>query len=211
MAAQVDHLAAGRWIRLLRPMVDADGLAFAAGGTWRIDAIAVDTSTLTVTFRLHAAGGDVTMRLDLRAPESPRLGRMRDWFEIVDPPADAPPEPEPAPSPRILSTLANELRSGDIAAAEARVRDLAAHRQYGGENLQVLAERLEAVARELSPVDRDRAAWLYDRAIDCWYGWGALATSGGDGTARASRIEAARARHAAFLAKALGPSPAGEA
>lgn len=33
---------------------------------------------------------------------------------------------------------------------------------------------------------RDRAAaeWLYDRAIDCWYGWGSLATRGGDGAAR---------------------------
>jgi len=195
MAVQVDHLMAGRWIRLLRDMADADGVAFTAGGTWRIDAIAVDMATLVVTFSL----GGATMRLDLRAPDGPRLGRMRDWFEVVEPPADAPPEPQP---PRILSPLAIELRSGDVGAAEAVIRHLAARREYRGENLQSLAEALEAVARELSSVDRERAAWLYERAIEAWYGWGSMATSGGDGAARVPRIEAARARHAAFLARA---------
>jgi hypothetical protein len=52
----------------------------------------------------------------------------------------------------------------------------------------------------LSIVDRARAAWVYGRAIDAWYGWGAMATSGGDGAARAPRTEAALARHAVFLA-----------
>lgn len=200
MGTQVDHLAAGRWIHLLRSVVDADGAAFAAGGTWRIEAIDSPMGSLIVTFRLFAVAGGATMRLDLRAPDGPRLGRMRDWFEVVDPPADAPPEPEPSRPPRALSALASALRSGDIGAAEARVRDLAARPEYRGENLEALAERLEAVARELPPADRERAAWLYDRAIDCWYGWGALATSGGDGAARARRIEAACARHAAFRA-----------
>lgn len=202
MATQVDHLAAGRWIHLLRSVVDADGVAFVAGGTWRIDAIESPMGSLIVTFRLFALAGGATMRLDLRAPDGPLLGRMRDWFEVVDPPADAPPEPAPSRTPRILSTLAQALRAGDIGAAEATVRDLAARPEYRGENLEALAERLEAVARELSTVDRERAAWLYDRAIDSWYGWGAMATSGGDGAARATRIEAARARHAAFLAAA---------
>ncbi|MBX3501651.1 MAG: hypothetical protein KF889_19595 [Alphaproteobacteria bacterium] len=202
MAIQVDHLAVGRWIRLLRPVSDAEGLTFAAGATWRIDAIAADTSTLIVTLRLYAVGSDATMRLDLRAPDGPRLGRMREWFEVVDPPCVVPSGPEPSREPEGLSTLARELRLGDIGAADARVRELAMRPRYAGENLQALAERLEAVARELSAVDLDRAAWIYEQAIDCWHGWGAMATSGGDGAARAPRIEAAQARQAAFLARA---------
>lgn len=196
MAVQVDHLVAGRWIRLLRPVVDADRVAFPTDGTWRIDSIVVDMATLIATLDLRGA----TMRIDLRAPDGPRLGRMRDWFEVIDPPADAAPEPQPEPALRTLSPLATELRSIDLEAAEALVRDLAARPAYRGENLQALAEYLEALARELCSADRDRAAWLYDRAIDAWYGWGAMATSGGDGAARAPRIEAALARHAAFLA-----------
>lgn len=200
MATQVDHLAAGRWVRVLRSVVDADGVVFAAGGTWRIDAIESQFGSLVVTFRLFAAAGAATMRLDLRAPDGPRLGRMRDWFEVIEPPADAPPEPELPRTPRVLSALAEALRVGDIGEAEARLRDLAARPEYRGENLETLAERLESVARELAAVDRARAGWLYDRAIDCWYGWGAMATSGGDGAARAPRIDAARTRRAAFLA-----------
>lgn len=77
MATQVDHLAAGRWIRLLRSVVDADGLAFAADGTWRIDAIESQMGSLIVTFRLFAMAGGATMRLDLRAPGTPRSWRRR--------------------------------------------------------------------------------------------------------------------------------------
>lgn len=183
-------------MRLLRPVVDAARRAFAEGSVWHIEAIDADIATMKVTLRLRSCDGEAAVLcLDLRAPDGPRLGRMRDWFEVIDPPVDSRPE---LPRPRDLSALAEALRSDDLVAAESRLRALA--RDYEGERLQLFAERLEGVARELAAVDHARAAWLYERAIDAWYGWGAMATSGGDGAARAPRIEAARARHAAFLA-----------
>lgn len=182
-------------MRLSRPLVDAMSQAFAEGSVWHIEAIDADVAAMKVTLRLRSCGGEAVLCLDLRAPEGPRLGRMRDWFEVIDPPVDARPE---LPRPRALSALAQTLRSDDLGAAQSRLRGLA--RDYDGERLQLFAERLEAAARELAAVDHARAAWLYERAIDAWYGWGAMATSGGDGAARAPLIEAARARHAAFLA-----------
>ena len=186
-------------MRLLRPVVDAASRVFAEGSTWHIEAIDADVATMKVTLQLRSLDGEATLCLDLRAPDGPRLGRMRDWFDVIDPPADAPREaPRAAPRAWALSALADALRSDDPAAAESRLRALA--RDYDGERLQLFAERLEAIARELAAIDHARAAWLYERAIDAWYGWGAMATSGGDGAARVPRIEAARARHAAFLA-----------
>lgn len=186
-------------MRVLRSLLDADGRTFTADRVWRIDSIGVDIATMSATLRLWSRDGEDTMHLDLRAAEGPRLGRMREWFEVIEPPADAPVEPDTS-KPATLSPLAMALRLDDLYTAAARLRDLAAKPEHRGEGLRDLAERLEAAARELARVDRDRAEWLYDKAIDAWYGWGSMATSGGDGMYRSTFIEEARKRRASLLA-----------
>ncbi len=97
--------------------------------------------------------------------------------------------------------LPEELRGveGPLEEAQSMIARLGAEPRFRGEQLPLLAARLEQAAEALGPTDPARGRWLYERAIDHWYGWGAMATSGGDGAARAPEIRAAERRHKAFL------------
>lgn len=53
----------------------------------------------------------------------------------------------------------------------------------------------------ISEIGVGRTHSVYGKAFDCWHGWGSMATSGGDGTARMVHIKEAQARRE----KLLGP------
>jgi len=207
MATTIDHLGADRRVRILRPFRDADGVLHAPPAEWRIVAIGFDPVGFVASFRVAAVEGESesTVRLDLRRANGPRIGRMREWFEVI---AEAegegrePPRGAEPPRLRRLTPLAQALLAADIAAAERHVRALAHSPSHAGGALSGLARSLEYAAEAILPRDRPRALWVYERAIECWYGWGALATSGGDGAARLPEIEAALARRRALLGDA---------
>lgn len=86
--------------------------------------------------------------------------------------------------------------------SRARIWALAAEEQFCGDNRTDLAQALEVAAKRMAISDVAAAQWLYERAIEVWYSWGAMATSGGDGAARAPHIRAAEARQAALFGPA---------
>lgn len=83
--------------------------------------------------------------------------------------------------------------------ARDRIWQMAGEAQFSGDNRTDLAQALEAAAKGLAKSDAAGARWLYERAIEVWYSWGAMATSGGDGASRAPHIRAAEARLAALF------------
>ncbi len=100
----------------------------------------------------------------------------------------------------MLREITRLIASGQIDEARARIWQMAGEPHFSGDNRTDLAQALEDAARSLAKNDAAGAHWLYDRAIEVWYSWGAMATSGGDGAARAPHIRAAEARQAALFA-----------
>jgi hypothetical protein len=99
----------------------------------------------------------------------------------------------------LLAQVGELALRGELEAAWAKVMALADLPEFDGEGLQNLAEALEHRAAAVLPLSRPAAVWLYDRAITLWYGWGAMATSGGDGAARRLSIDAAEERRGRLL------------
>lgn len=199
MADRLEHLEAGQRVRILRAFPDLFGLWHRPPEEWQIVAIEVDAQSSIAMFRIVVGGGERTVRVDLKRADAPRLGRLGEWFaRVTEPPWPAPAGAAP-PIPPALAPLHRALLDGDLEAAEASVRALVGTPDYAGEALQVLAEQVEGVASAVLPLRPAAGAWAYERAIVLWYGWGSMATSGGDGAARLPLIKAALRRRDAAL------------
>lgn len=99
----------------------------------------------------------------------------------------------------MLGEIVRLAAAGRDEDARRLIWQMAGEAQYSGDNRTDLAQALEAAAKGLAKSDAAGARWLYERAIEVWYSWGAMATSGGDGASRAPHIRAAEARLAALF------------
>jgi hypothetical protein len=230
MSATIDHLWAWRQVTVRRAFSDFEGRRHEPGESWLITRIDFDYPKNHATFHIEQGGKAGRFTLDLDDKRGPQNGEVREWFDAEDESPElrearltrlrqakdaaaskAPPKPVPAPVPEAavervdpipilerLSALAGHERYEE---AEAELQRLFKLPQYDGEGLPGLAEALEGLAAEVCPRHRRAAVWLYDRAFDCWHGWGSMATSGGDGTARMYHIKQAYERRE----KLLGP------
>jgi hypothetical protein len=228
MSATIDHLWAWRQVTVRRAFADFEGRRHEVGETWLITRIDYEYPKHHAIFHIEQAGQPDRFTLDLKDKNGPRDNEMREWFDAEDedpelreirltrlreakaavaaqaapkpvppPVAEKPAEKiDPAPILERLSALAEHER---YAEAEAELQRLFKIPHYDSEGLPGLAEALEGLAAEVCPRNRRAAIWLYDRAFDCWHGWGSMATSGGDGTARMYHIKQAQARREKLL------------
>lgn len=214
MGTVVDHLRPPCAVTVRRAFRDRAGQAHEVGERWLLRALRFEVATMSLAFDIERDGRASVFEIDLRDPQAPQNGRMREWFEVGEaPPSTGPRQVRPRSlhsggkaDPSLSDFMTAEIAevaalaaSGDLAAAEAALQ--AAHRLpcFAGEALQNLAQALEGAAAAVLPRNRAAAEWLYDRGIDCWYGWGSMATSGGDGAARLPSIKAALKRRRELL------------
>lgn len=205
MATTVDHLAAGRAFRIIRPFTDARGARHGEGERGVVVALRVDWPRQEILLTWRRDGREETMAFPLAGGDGPGNGRMRTYFELEREDEERAPVPRPRGAVLHLPppggpALAVEDARGPV----ERVVALADNRRFdeAREELHRCAAPPDDIARTLGAaaerraLERDGAIyeWLRDRAIDCWYAWGSQATSGGDGAARLLSIDPAVAR-----------------
>jgi hypothetical protein len=215
MGAVVDHLHEDLEVTVLRDFRDARGQTHKAGERGVIRRIRYDqlAQEVIIEWERDGVSGRETMTFAAAT-------RMRDYFEagadrfpsarwkpkipgfdMTAPDPGVPPEPPVVPLPQ--PHFVRELEAG-----AANVWALAAQRRFAEAQAQVSAI-LEG-QRELAPSlagligaaaekhawerDSDVYDWLKDKCTSLWYYWGACATSGGEGAARADEIHGAEAR-----------------
>lgn len=203
MATTIDHLGAGRAVRVIRSFTDARGVRHDAGERGFIIDLRVDWPRQEILLAWRRDGREETMAFPLAGGDGPGNGRMRTYFELEEEVRAAAPRPRgsllhlPPPGRPPLSV---EDAQGPV----ERIVALADNRRFDEANEELRRSAMEAddlaralgAAAERRALERDPAIyeWLRDRAIDCWYAWGAQATSGGDGAARLLSIRPAIAR-----------------
>lgn len=207
MALTVDHLRTDAVVKVIRAFRDAGGRVHPPGEQWTLRGMSFDPATLHLT--MTVAGDDGTEQrfvLDLKDVQGPRIGRMREWFEAGEPGGSRPEHHgsrvvrQAVPEP--LQDVCRLAEAGRWDDARQALQPLFERREFAGENLPNLAGLLEHATACVFPGNHEAACWLYQQAIQCWHGWGALATSGGDGAARMPDIKAALARQQ----KLFGPA-----
>ncbi len=229
MATTIDHLSLHRRITVIRAFDDARGTPHTAGETGVISGIDLDWAAQEISIRWDRAGTEETMVFDLKSQSGPGNGRMKAYFEAGD--LEIPGDPERRfiegiglvrTQPPDLPSLNNESVSGSDHpdAAIQRVHALAGRGRFAEayEQLRLMAPAAgDLIGSALSELALKHVLdptagvydWLRDRSINAWYSWGAQATSGGEGSARAVEIHRAmdrfqrldRARTAAGLAE----------
>src|SRR5262245_324877 len=213
MSTVVDHITAPCVLRILRAFCDLAGQEHAVGSEWHVARLEFCFVSKQLTFHLLDHGLTRSVAIDITDAQGPKIGRMREWFELLgNLPAEEMSQPRSASSSGSSCHTAAQPDLGDFAtlvglmkrheweAARVECSRLANESRYDGEALQNFAGELEGVAARLAGEDREAGIWLYDLAIGYWHAWGSFATSGGDGAARMPYIKGAHARRTAFLA-----------
>ncbi|QJR37535.1 hypothetical protein [Gemmatimonas groenlandica] len=216
MGITIDHLSVDHLISVIQDFTDARGAYHGVGEQGRIRELGFDGLTRMITVRWEREGQDDTMWFALASTTGPGNGRMREYFalgEYVRPDIEGKrwiPGVGHVPVMPDIPPVRNDVvrsyaRYGD---AMERVWALAARQRFDEAEEQVIA-MLNAKDRRgdlCAPVASDLCAharthafdldltvhhWLRERGISLWYAWGAQASSGGEGAARATDIRAA--------------------
>lgn len=99
MACTIDHLHVDQRVTVLRDFADLAGVGVRAGETALIRGLGMDYGRMEVLIELERHGRRDRLRFALRAPDGPRIGRMKDYFE-VDETIATPPAPVDSPPAR---------------------------------------------------------------------------------------------------------------
>lgn len=216
MATTIDHLSVDHVIHVTQPFVDARGVAHDVGESGLIRALGFDQRSNEITIRWERDGAQETMFFLASNRNGPGIGRMKQYFEIGE---YVPPEIEGkrlipgvgyVPIAQPLPPLTDDVIRTDARYDDAIDRVWAlAGRQRFDEAHEQLAAILSAsdrndpnndhIAESICRLARNHAfdadltvyRWPRERGIELWYSWGAQATSGGDGSYRATKIRAA--------------------
>ncbi len=219
MACSVDHLSVHQRVRVLQDFTDARAAVHRAGEEGVILALELDYATREILLQWQREAARETLYFSLTSRTGPGNGRMKEYFALdayVDPgrpghrfipnygyvPLD-PPELPPV-SPTLIHSgnrFAEALHRVHALAgrrcfdeAEEQLRTIlnAADRPVGSE--YHAAGCLCALAKKYAfAPDATVYQWLEQTGLRLWYGWGAGATSGGEGACRATEIRAAEA------------------
>lgn len=197
MACTIDHLRVDHRVTVLCEFTDLAGIAVRTGETAVLRGLGIDYTRMEVLIELERNGVREPLRFALHAPDGPRIGRMKDYFEMgedvtkprvipafhdpsqrkmIEPPA----EEKPAP----LNTLAwaRVAQSTDgpdrLEALEEEMRRAIQHIGVAASIAEVYAERMRAFQRA---GNEPRAIAAFKLAVDWMGSYAASATSGGEG------------------------------
>ena len=200
MGMTIDHLRVDHRVTVLRDFTDANGLTLRAGASGVIRALSFDPSRLEVGIEMELETEKASLLFWLKNPAGPRLGHMKDFFEVGDdvaaprvlpiqrlksepvmlvpPPADDESSTSGAPG-WWGKALALEAEGKD-AEAEQTIRKAVDHIGAASSIAEMYAQRMRRFQRE---GDEPRAAAAFKQAVAWMATYAGWATSGGEGAA----------------------------
>ncbi len=98
MACTIDHLRVDHRVTVLREFTDLAGVTLRVGEIAVLRGLGMDYARMEVLIELERNGARDPLRFALRAPDGPRIGRMKDYFEMGDS-TETPPAPAKLPEP----------------------------------------------------------------------------------------------------------------
>src|SRR6187402_3409281 len=84
MATTIDHLRVDHRVTILRDFTDAAGITLQAGECGVLRSQSFDQVRLEIHIEIERKKGKVALRFPLKAAEGPRIGHMREFFELGD-------------------------------------------------------------------------------------------------------------------------------
>ena len=102
MACTIDHLRVEHRVTVLRDFTDLAGVTVRAGEAGILRGLGADYARMEIWIELERNGARDQLRFALRAPDGPRIGRMKEFFEMgesIEPPPIPAPKTKPPPPP----------------------------------------------------------------------------------------------------------------
>jgi hypothetical protein len=220
MATTIDHLRVDHRVTILRDVTDAAGVTMRAGERGILRTLEFDQIRLEALLGIEREDGKkVTLRFPMRVQSGPRLGHMKEFFELGEdvtlprpfPAFRAPsvrkmivPPPENKPASTDTSAWARAAHSLD---GPDRIEDVEKQMQAAIPYLGVAASIAEMYARRMRAFQRagnePRAVAAFKLAVDWMRSYAAGATSGGEGAALSDECD----RFHAALTREFGYDP----
>jgi len=199
MATTIDHLRVDHRVTILRDFTDAAGITLHTGDHGVVRGQSFDQIRLEIQIVIERETGQVALRFPLKAPSGPRIGHMKEFFELGDyapVPGSERIRPEPAARKMIVPPPERDgehdrapkwwrqARSEDgpdrLEAMEAQIQREAQHIGGAASIAEMYAQRMRAFQRTGNEA---RAVAAFKLAVD-WMGtYASHATSGGEGAA----------------------------
>lgn len=219
MATTIDHLGVDRIVKVLQTFTDAKGRAVPVGTTAMLTRLGQDWATQELIIEWDCAGRREELRFALRAVRGPRLGKMKEYFEVLgEKPDDRPSRLrlDPAERKMIVPPKTKEPAhdqwpdwahdakkledSGDLKAAEELIQKNVPHIGCAASIAEMYARQMRMFQRA---GDEPRAIAAFKKAVDWMGSYAASATSGGEGEA----LSRERDDFQAALAREFGYDP----
>jgi hypothetical protein len=222
MATTIDHLRADHWVTILRDFTDAAGVTLRAGERGVLRAQSFDQVRLEIHLEIERGKEKVALRFPLKNPSGPRIGHMKEFFEVGDyvpVPGSERIRPKPAERKMIVPTPENKpaKTSGSdwwrqarnmegpdrLEAAEEQILREAQHIGGAASVAEMYAQRMRAFQ---SAGNEPRAVAAFKLATQWMSTYAGYATSGGEGAA----LSLQRDEFHAALVRELGYDPTDE-
>src|SRR5688572_6859850 len=84
MATTIDHLRVDHRVTILRDFTDMTGLTLHAGDCGVLRKQSFDQIRNEILIEIEREKGDVALRFPLKTPSGPRIGHMKEFFELGD-------------------------------------------------------------------------------------------------------------------------------
>jgi hypothetical protein len=196
MATTIDHLRVDHRLTVLREFTDANGVTLRAGEGGILRGQAFDQIRLEIQLEIEQPQGKITLRFPLKASAGPRVGHMREFFELgdVESVPGTPPARVDSAARRMIVPVASAGRDESEPPRHAardddpdRLEDLEKEIQRQYPHIGASASIAEMYAQRMRRFQRAgneaRAVAAFKLAVDWMRTYASHATSGGEGAA----------------------------
>jgi len=221
MAMTIDNLRIDHRVIILRAFTDAAGVILQAGERGVLRKLSFDQIRLEIGMEIERPNGKVVLRFPQRMPDGPRIGHMKEFFEIGDYvplPGSEPVRHDPlarkmivpGPGKNAASEAGPEwLRQAGNAEGPDRIEVLEQQIQRDAQHIGAAASIAEMYAQRMRIFQRagnePRAVAAFKLAAKWMWTYASQATSGGEGEA----LSRERDQFHAALVREFGYDPTG--
>ncbi len=199
MAMTIDNLRIDHRVTVLRDFTDAAGITLQAGEHGVLRKLSFDQIRLEIGMEIERTNGKVALRFPQKMPDGPRIGHMKEFFELGDY------VPLPGSEPVRRDPLARKMivpRPGKDAASEPKPEWLRqAGNVEGPDRLEALEQQIQRDAQHIGAAasiaemyaqrmrvfqragNEPRAVAAFKLAAQWMWTYASWATSGGEGEA----------------------------
>jgi hypothetical protein len=199
MGTTIDHLRTDYRVTILREFTDSNGVTLPPGESGILRRQAFDQVRLEIQLEIERPSGQLALRFPLKASSGPRIGHMKDFFELGDYvpiPGSEPIRHEPSTRKMIVPRSGKDSASKHeseswrdarntegpdrLEAIEQEIQQTAQHIGAAASIAEMYAQRMRAFQRAGNEV---RAVAAFKLAAQWMWTYASQATSGGEGEA----------------------------